>query len=358
MIVLSNCTALLRMLSIAALLAGSALPSSLLAQEPERTKPEAPTCHIDLQNPGEMKDIVSNALRQGLKQNEAKTRAFLYQAETRYPTGEDLLRAAAKHFGLEEAVLSASVEEYRHCNCEHARSAEPSSSVVEPIQVSPFARDVLLHVVLHELGHALIREFDLPILANEETMADAFATYFVTTYWPERALPILLARTNSLMIEAQAEARETWTMHGEHNHDARRASQIAALAIAADPQKYAPLAAVVGMTERNMKSAADYGSEIHRSWRRVLAPLWMPHGMQSREARVVRDSSDPILLQLSEMGFADEIEAVLKRFDWHSQVSVVFASGDGGASWSRSKRSVTVHSEYVRRFVEQGASMR
>ena len=38
-----------------------------------------------------------------------------------------------------------------------------------------FARNVTVAVVLHELGHALIREFDLPVLGNEVTVADAFA---------------------------------------------------------------------------------------------------------------------------------------------------------------------------------------
>ena len=73
-------------------------------------------------------------------------------------------------------------------------------------QVSTFAEDVLLHVVLHELGHALIREFDLPILGNEETMADAFATWYMTHHLPERAFNVLKARTDSLMIEAQEDS--------------------------------------------------------------------------------------------------------------------------------------------------------
>jgi hypothetical protein len=42
--------------------------------------------------------------------------------------------------------------------------------------------------MVHELGHALIREFDLPILGNEETMADAFATHYLTTHLPDRAV--------------------------------------------------------------------------------------------------------------------------------------------------------------------------
>ena len=53
-------------------------------------------------------------------------------------------------------------------------------------------------------------------------------------------------------------------------------------------------------------------------------------------------------------GDAKRTNGGVKRFDWHSQVTVRFAEGDGGAGWSRSKRTVTVNSGYVRRFIEQG----
>ncbi|MEM9704320.1 MAG: DUF4344 domain-containing metallopeptidase, partial [Planctomycetota bacterium] len=53
-------------------------------------------------------------------------------------------------------------------------------------RVLQFAENVLLHTTLQEMGHALVREFDLPVLGNEETLADAFATYYVVTYLPDR----------------------------------------------------------------------------------------------------------------------------------------------------------------------------
>jgi hypothetical protein len=218
--------------------------------------------------------------------------------------------------------------------------------------VSTFAKNVVLHVVLHELGHALIREFDIPVLANEETTADAFATYYLTTYMPDRAVDVLRARVTSLMIEAGETTQIDWS--GEHDHDARRAHQIAALAVAADPVKYKPVGAVVKMSEDDIKAAVDYGGELRRSWRRVLAPLLMPTGTTSREARVVYDAKNEFLKQLCGEGLASEVEAILKRFDWHSQVTVSFVEGEGKAGWSRSSRTVTVQSKYVRRFVDQG----
>jgi hypothetical protein len=202
------------------------------------------------------------------------------------------------------------------------------------------------------MGHALVREFDIPILGNEETVADAFATYYLTTYMPDRALDAITARVTSLMIEAPDTPADDFS--GEHNHDGRRAYQIAALAIAADAETYAPVAAIVGMSEGDIENAADYGAEIHRGWRRVLGPLWMPEGVESNEARVHFVDDNPFMARLCGDGLAAELEDALRRFDWHSQVTVRFEDDDGGAGWSRGSRTVTVNSEYVARFVRQG----
>jgi hypothetical protein len=352
----------------AALLIGwsDAANSPTTAQDPKSTSLAEPRCSVDLSLPGMMKDIVSNALIRGLKRPEADVRAFLKNAETTYATGEDLRRAAARHFEVDEALLATEVERFRHCNCDHDRVAgggriapddsRPGNrtSRESVVEVSAFARDVTLHVVLHELGHALIREFDLPVLGNEETLADAFATHYLTTHLPDRAVDVLRARTTSLMIEAREVPREQWTVRGEHDNDARRAFQIAALAVAADSTKYDSVAKGLAMSEQDIQEAKDYGAEIHRSWRRILAPLWMPHGVRSNEARVVCDPENESFAQAGSVGLVAELESIITRFDWHSLVTVRFAAGDGGTGWSRAKRTVTVHSEYLRRFVEQG----
>lgn len=316
-------------------------------------------CSIDLTVTGDMRVIVSNALLAGLNQPDAGVTAFLADAQDRYATGPKLLAAAARHFKLDEALLVAEVEKYRHCNCTMNLMPDGRPAPwagVEPlddaVEVTAFARDVTLHVVLHELGHALIREFDIPVLGNEETVAEAFATYYLTTYLPDRAVDVLTARTKSLMIEAGDAKEVHWG--GEHDHDARRANQIAALAVAADPLKYKAVAAIVKMSDEDIKKARDYGGEIRRSWRRVLAPLWMPEGTASAEARVLYDAGNGFLKRLCADGLASELESAVKRFDWHSQVTIRFVDGEGGAAWSRSGRTITVHSAYVRRFIEQG----
>lgn len=327
-------------------------------------KAAAPKCDVDLRLPGVMSDIVSNVLQRSMDMPSKDVRAFLKEANKRYETGDELMRAAAQHFKIDEAKMAAEVERYRHVNCRH----EPVEGYVTPdrwrggaagameeaFEVTPFARDVVMHVVLHELGHGLIREFDLPVLGNEETMADAFATHYAAVHMPERAVDVLKARVTSLMIEAGEVPRDQWPVRGEHDSDARRAYQIAALAVAVDSEKFAPVAACVGMSEEDMAKAKDYGAEIHRSWRRTLMPLWMAGGERSREARVVCEEDNLTFSQGAAAELAGELETIVKRFDWHSQVTVKFAAGDGGANWSRGSRTITVHNGYVRRFVEQG----
>lgn len=331
--------------------------------------PPAPdhVCRVDLDNEGIMKDIAWNALTRGLQRPEADVRAFMAGAEDTYPDGPALLKAAAQHFGVEEGVLRAEVERFKHVNCgvgitygdegESGDGESPANwgrhdaALAASDEAWKFARGVTLHVVLHEIGHGLIREFDIPILGNEETVADAFATYYLTTCMPDQALDSITARVTSLMIEAPDTPADDWS--GEHNHDGRRAYQIAALAIAADAEKYAPVAAIVGMSEDDIDGARDYGGEIHRGWRRVLGPLWMPAGMGSTEARVQFPGDNPFMARLCADGLAAEIEAALRRFDWHSQVTVRFEDDDGGAGWSRGSRTVTVNSQYVARFVGQ-----
>jgi len=312
-------------------------------------QPGEHVCSVDLARVGQMEDILSNALIRGLRFDEPRVRGYLEEARKDCADGPELLRKTAAEFELEEGRLRAEVERYRHVNCTVPVDTAPPT-------LSRFAADVALHVVLHELGHALVREFDLPVLGNEETMADAFATHYLVTELPERAPDVLLARVASLSYEADEIPRAEWPVHGEHGSDARRAYQIAALAVAADRTRYAAVARRVGMSDDDVRKSVDYGAEIHRSWRRVLRPLRMPDGVESSEARIVL-AGDGGPLGLAETGLLAELRAALRAFDWHSQVTIRFAAGEGGAWWSRSERTVTVRAGYLRRFVEQGEAL-
>jgi Putative metallopeptidase len=329
-----------------------------LAAIPAQSPPAAPhECGVDLQRVGQMEDVLSNALTRGLEFKESRVRPYLESTRKDCSSGDQLLQRAALDFKLDPQRLAQEVERFRHVNCGLEPAQAPRAEPSIHLPLSTFAEDVALHVVLHELGHALIREFDLPVLANEEATADAFATHFLTSYMPERALAVLRARVASLEYEAQQIPRAEWSVVGEHDSDARRARQIAALAIAADPQKYQTVADIVALSEADRRRAADYGAEIHRSWRRILRPLWMPGEQPSAEVGTQWNGESELIRELRASRLPGEIEAALRRFDWHSRVELHFVDGPGKASWSRSKRAITVHSGYLQRFIAQGQAL-
>lgn len=340
------------------------------AHPPAAAPPQPPApiaCTINLAAPRQMRDVVSNVLLRAFSKPDAAVRAFLDKAQTRFTTGDDLRNAAADHFGIDQKHFAELVERWRHINCKHAAVpgyvtpdavlAEATGPALSPMPFSAFAADVTLHVVLHEMGHAVIREFDLMVLGNEETMADAFATHFLIHHLPDRAPAAIAARVRSLMLEAGEVPREQWTVKGEHDNDARRAYQITALAIAADRSTYAPLAELVGMSDRDITRARDYGADIHRAWRRTLAPLLMPTGVPSTEARLRADDATSEFVHTGESSLAAGIQTALSRIDWHSQVTVNFVGGAGGAAWNRSSRTINVNGEYLRRFIAQGVRL-
>ncbi|HWN97572.1 MAG TPA: DUF4344 domain-containing metallopeptidase [Methylomirabilota bacterium] len=339
---------------------GYAVPAAAPDAGREATTGEtlAPRCKGDLRDAGGMKDKISNVLLRAEHKPASEVAAFLKDAETRYATGDDLLKVAAEHFKIDQKRLAALVDHWRHINCRHEAipgyAVSDREPLLDPVPFSVFAADVTLHVVLHELGHAVMREFDLMVLGNEETMADAFATHLLTEHFPEHAVSAISARVKSLMIEANEVPRDKWTVRGEHDNDARRAYQIAALAIAADKEKYAGVAEIVGMSKRNIDKACDYGAEIHQAWRRTLSPLMMPAGKVSKLALLRADQSTRAFADAGKPSLASTIESAFQRFDWPSQVTVDFVWGEGAAGWSREKRTVTVNSEYLQRFVAQG----
>lgn len=103
----------------------------------------------------------------------------------------------------------------------------------------------LLFVLMHELGHAAIDLYDIPILtAGEEDAADSFATW------------ILQARPNNTGLQVASVGAEMWLANarvakqhrhapvfwGEHSPDERRGYRVACLVYGSDPVNYYALA--------------------------------------------------------------------------------------------------------------------
>jgi hypothetical protein len=79
-----------------------------------------------------MSDIISNVLLRLEHKPESEVRPFLKDAHRNYATGDDLLKAAAEHFKIDQKRLAPLVEHWRHINCKHA--AIPGYAVPDAVR--------------------------------------------------------------------------------------------------------------------------------------------------------------------------------------------------------------------------------
>ncbi|MEO0356732.1 MAG: DUF4344 domain-containing metallopeptidase [Pseudomonadota bacterium] len=210
--------------------------------------------------------------------------------------------------------------------------------------VSNATKDAILHVIAHEMGHALIREFDLPILGPEEDMADDFATLWIHRTFPDRAADILTARALEHMSDPQQPG-----VFSEYRNDAQRAGRSICLAYGIAPDMYRGLAGQFEMSGDDAARCQDWGPEVARSWRRVWTPLLIPNDAPVTELGSFVDGSD-YMQQFAASGVLDDALMMLAQIDWHSRITLNLAQCDGTAGWSRNGRRITVCEAYIRRF--------
>lgn len=223
-------------------------------------------------------------------------------------------------------------------------------------ELTPFATNVATHVLYHELAHALIREFDLPVLANEEAMADAFATVAVTTWHRDRASAIITDRVRSWIYEDAEVTPEDYDFKGEHLLDIRRAYQAGCLFYGLDPAEFAGHVTFLELSERDLSDCSDTGPDQQLGWERTLAPHMLPDGTRSGLVEAIFGEG-PMKDAVAQSGLIQTFAADVARFDWPAPITLHFDHCDRGAYWSRSTRTITLCDDYVQRFITQGRAL-
>jgi hypothetical protein len=279
---------------------------------------------------GELQSVWGDAILPSLRQN------------MRYALAEDRFGDAfeAAFFGLENDILVPRQNE----NLDGARA------------VSGFSVNVMVHVIAHEVAHALIREFDIPVLANEEAMADSFATLWIARTKGTQAPDIIMDRVRSWFYEDSEVLRQDYDFEGEHLLDIRRAFQAACLFYGADPAENLEHVKWLGLADSDLADCSDTATDQWRGWLAVIEPHLLTEAEASKNVQVVYGEIDPAI-QMDLQRSVDVILADMRRFDWPNQITLHIDTCDRGAMWSRSDRTITFCMSYLHRFYRQGQSL-
>jgi hypothetical protein len=131
----------------------------------------------------------------------------------------------------------------------------------------------MIFVAIHELGHAVISEMDLPVLGREEDAADDFAILTgLNVVANEYSLRVLANAARGWFLSARRDRKEGEApdYYGRHGLNEQRAYQIVCLMVGSDPVKFKAVADEAKLPESRRPSCAwDYDTAT-RSWQRVL----------------------------------------------------------------------------------------
>jgi Putative metallopeptidase len=217
-----------------------------------------------------------------------------------------------------------------------------------------------LVLLLHEVGHVLIAEFQLRVLGREEDAADTYA-----------ALTMLSVGT-SFTVLSLADAAKGWFFdarrdqeiggaplyYDEHNVSAQRAYQIVCLMVGSDPEKFKSLADQAKMPEERQKSCKRDYRKASEAWGAVLAPHVRRSGQPETQINVVygdgKGTYDVLANLFRSIRFLETVaEAAQGRYLWPYPWTIAMQScGRPGADYDTDTRTVTMCYEQALDFAE------
>ncbi len=133
--------------------------------------------------------------------------------------------------------------------------------------------DVYLHTLVHEVGHVLYSQYDLPLLAREEDAADALASVLLLEYVEDGASVVLNAADMFGLESEQFEKLEESDFWSEHSLDIQRFYTTLCHVYGSDPAAHADLVNEENGLSQDRAETCQYEYErIRQGWLDVLKP--------------------------------------------------------------------------------------
>jgi len=137
----------------------------------------------------------------------------------------------------------------------------------------PPIRDVYFHTLVHEVGHVLFEQYELPLLAREEDAADALASVLLLEYAEDGASVVLNAADMFGRESEDTEWFDESDFWSEHSLDIQRYYSTICYVYGSDPESQSDLVnPEYGLSLERAENCEYEYERIRRGWLDVLAP--------------------------------------------------------------------------------------
>jgi Putative metallopeptidase len=208
-----------------------------------------------------------------------------------------------------------------------------------------------LFVLLHEMGHVIIAEMQLPVLGREEDAADTFAALAMLKIGTSFSQRVLAAAAKGWFLSDRRDQQTGAAplFYDEHNLSQQRAYQIVCFMVGSDPAKFKSLADESKMPEARQQrcNEEDY-PKASRSWDTVLAPHRRASGQPETKINVIYgDAEEDFEIFARSFRAIQMLEAVAQRvaadYAWPAPINMEMQScGRPEAVWVDKTRTLRI----------------
>jgi hypothetical protein len=130
--------------------------------------------------------------------------------------------------------------------------------------------DAVRFAFLHELGHALIDAYDLPLTGNEEDAADRLSSYICLEEMGEDGIRAVLAAADAFKIEAENATPKNEDMADEHLLQEQRFYNTLCMIYGSDTKKYDYFVSRKYLPENRAARCPKEYERMAKSWSELL----------------------------------------------------------------------------------------
>lgn len=218
----------------------------------------------------------------------------------------------------------------------------------------------MLFVVVHEIGHAVIGEMEMPVLGREEDAADAFAIYAALWFGDEFSHRVLVEATQGWFLSDRRDRKEgeKLAFYGAHGIDVQRAYQIVCFMVGSDPAKFKNLADKTKLPEDRRESCQRDYRNTAWSWDMMLKSHFRAPDAPKQKIEINYGEGKG-KLEIYERAFRaiqfleTIAEDLADRFAWPRSFVIEMRSCDNAnADWSGKARKLLICYELAQEFAE------
>lgn len=145
-------------------------------------------------------------------------------------------------------------------------------SADDATRLASFVVGNLYFVLVHEFGHAVISQLELPVLGREEDAADSFATLSMMFIGTDLSQSVVREAARGLWLIAQRDkaANQQAPAYDEHSLDLPRAYQILCLMVGSDRKRFNEVAEIAKIPEERQETCGFDFEQAADSWDKLL----------------------------------------------------------------------------------------